>query len=112
MGISVSNCARVIRFGKVAVIYSPGFGAGWYSWHGIEELLFDPELVDMIERGAGEDQIKQHCEEHYRNGHDTYWGGADQLSVAWVTEGTVFRIDEYDGNESIVIQDDDNWVLA
>jgi hypothetical protein len=24
---------KVIRDGKVAVLYSPGYGAGWYSWN-------------------------------------------------------------------------------
>ena len=39
---------KVIRDGKVAVLYSPGYGAGWFSWHGIEELLYDPVVVGMI----------------------------------------------------------------
>ena len=37
---------RVIRDGLVAVVYSPGFGAGWYTWN-LEspEILFDPNIV-------------------------------------------------------------------
>ena len=30
---------KLTKDGKVAVLYSPDFGAGWYSWHAIEELL-------------------------------------------------------------------------
>ena len=26
------NMQKVIRDGKVAVLYSPGYGAGWYTW--------------------------------------------------------------------------------
>ncbi|MBD2201667.1 hypothetical protein H6G33_09940 [Calothrix sp. FACHB-1219] len=40
---------KVIRDGKVAVLYSPEYGAGWYSWHKKEELLFLPELVEILE---------------------------------------------------------------
>jgi hypothetical protein len=41
---------KVIRDGQVAVLYSPGFGAGWYSWNReMPELLFEPNLVAMIE---------------------------------------------------------------
>ena len=42
---------KVIRDGKVAVLYSPGYGAGWYSWHDIEDLLYDPAVVEMVEKG-------------------------------------------------------------
>ena len=40
---------KLVRDGLIAVIVSPGHGAGWYSWHGIEELLFDPSIVAWIE---------------------------------------------------------------
>ena len=113
MAISIPDCPKVVRFGKVAVIYSPGHGAGWYSWHRIEELLFDPKLVDMIERGATEDEVEAYCEEHYQNEHKSaYWGGVDDLVIKWIPEGSLFRIDEYDGAETIVLQDDDLWIVA
>jgi len=38
---------RVIRDGRVAVVYSPGFGAGWSTWahgeHG-NELVFSESI--------------------------------------------------------------------
>ena len=40
---------KVIRNGQVAVLYSAGFGAGWYSWNDKKELLFHPKLVEMVE---------------------------------------------------------------
>lgn len=100
---------KVIRDGKVAVLYSPGYGAGWYSWNSHQQaLLFDPTIVHCIEAGD-------------KNGAlarakiiepDGYFGGLDDLSVLWVEEGTVFRIDEYDGSESITTNKDDDWVVA
>lgn len=113
MAISISDCAKVVRFGKVAVVYSPQHGAGWYSWHRIEELLFDPILVDMIERGAEPEEIEQYCKDHYDTHNQTnYWGGTINLQIKWLPEGSIFRISEYDGSESIVLQDDDDWIIA
>lgn len=41
---------KVIRDGKVAVVYSPGFGDGWYTWNmDCPELLFDPIIVQCVE---------------------------------------------------------------
>jgi len=113
LAISTPDCPRVVRFGRVAVIHSPQHGAGWYSWHRIEELLFDPELVDMIERGAEAEEVEAYCEAHYQNEHKSaYWGGVDDLVITWIPEGSLFRIDEYDGAETIVLQDDDSWIVA
>lgn len=91
---------KVIRDGKVAVLVSPGFGAGWYSWNSHKELLFHPKLIEMVEakRNAeiDEDWIKENLGlEH------VYTGGAGDLEIQWVPQGTAFKIDEYDGSESL-----------
>lgn len=113
MAISTPDCPRVVRFGRVAVIHSPQHGAGWYSWHGIQELLFDPQLVDFIERGATAEEVEAYCDEYYREPNkSSYWGGIDELVIKWIPEGSIFRIDEYDGAETVVLQDDDDWIVA
>ena len=34
---------------KVAVLYSPGFGAGWYTWNQeFPELIFSPAIVKLV----------------------------------------------------------------
>jgi hypothetical protein len=43
---------KMLRDGQVAVLVSPGFGAGWYTWHSIEELVYDPSIVEWLEAGA------------------------------------------------------------
>jgi hypothetical protein len=53
---------KVIRDGKVAVLYSPGYGAGWYSWHDNEELLYDPVIVDMVESKKHYTEIVTYCQ--------------------------------------------------
>lgn len=101
---------KVIRDGKVALLYSPGYGAGWYSWHGIEELLYDPVVVSMLESNAEGDAILAYCHEKY--GEDEYFGGIDDLTIEWVPIGREFRIDEYDGSESIEYKDEIAWHAA
>jgi hypothetical protein len=44
---------------------------------------------------------------------DVYLGGMKDLEVMWVKQGRIFRIAEYDGNESIEYKDEDeSWMLA
>ena len=43
---------KLIRDGKVGVIISPDFGAGWSTWNDDEDreaMLFDSELIIMME---------------------------------------------------------------
>ncbi len=101
---------KVIRNGKVAVLYSPGFGAGWFSWHGIAELLYDPVVVGMVESKESEDAIVEYC--HGKYDPDRYFRGADDLKIEWVPIGREFRIDEYDGSESIEYKDECKWHAA
>ena len=101
---------KKIKDGMVAVLVSPRYGAGWYSWHGVEELLYDPKLVDMVEEKASTTTIELYCEEVY--GENYYYGGAENLEVVWLSVGTPFRIDEYRGAETIEIRDKINWMVA
>ena len=99
---------KLIRDGKVAVLVSPDYGAGWYSWHRIEELLYDPSIVLWLE--AKElDKIANYLALKYPN---DYFGGLDDLTVEWIDQGTEFRIDEFDGAESIELKADTKWLVA
>jgi hypothetical protein len=106
---------KVIRDGKVAVLVSPGYGAGWSTWsYSVEEddpgfMMFDPTLVDMVERGASAEEIEAYVKSKHP---DTYCGGADDLTIQWLPVGTAFRIHEYDGSESVEIRDDMDWKIA
>ena len=102
---------KVIRDGFVAVLYSPGYGAGWYTWHNIPELIYDPAVVDMVEQGTDYKAIIQYCEEKYPSFTQCYLG-AEDLRISWIKEFRVFIINEYDGNESIQFREDINWLVA
>ena len=98
---------RVVRDGCVAVLYSPGYGGGWYSWHQEEELLFDPNIVQMVLEDRHGD-IKEYTTMNYKQ----YSSGAKQLAIEWIPIGEKFRIDEYDGAESVVLANRENWLTA
>jgi hypothetical protein len=40
---------KLIRDGKVGVLVSPGYGAGFYTWGAPLESIFDPTLVEMVD---------------------------------------------------------------
>ena len=91
---------KVIRDGKVAVLISQGWGAGWYSWHrDNQELLFSPKLVEMVEQNRKKEIDDQWILENL--GIDMYAGGSDGLEIHWLPIGTIFCIEEYDGFETI-----------
>ena len=100
---------KLSKDGKVAVLYSPGFGAGWYTWNtDAPEILFDPSIVKFVEKEKW-DELATYVALKYP---DIYTGGMKDLKVAWIPEGTLFRIDDYDGNESIELKENDNWIVA
>jgi hypothetical protein len=47
--------------------------------------------------------------EEYRN---VYLGGVRDLKVEWIDEGTLFRIHEYDGYESVEYYDIEDYFMA
>ena len=94
----------------VGVVISSGFGAGWSTWGGthpcdkkfIEYLLNNGIIKKYNDDLIWEVKIKQSAvEAFFPNDARPYCGGADGLEIHWVKEGTVIRITEYDGNESI-----------
>lgn len=99
---------KVIKDGKVAVLVSHGYGAGFYTWGAPLEAIFDPKLVDLVEQKQHNDAI-EYVEKTYP---DVYCGGVKNLVVYWITEGAKFIIDEYDGSESIQLMDETNWITA
>lgn len=107
---------KLIIDGEVAVLVSHGYGAGWYTWEHDERMLFDPVLAEMLEDGRAVEgdpsfleKIEQTAKDRYP---DAYLGGLDGLCVHWVPEGLRFRIEEYDGSESLVFESDYNWSVA
>lgn len=96
-----------------AVLYSPGYGAGWSTW-GNPNLAFDhrlikyllPEALDLntvmpwetidVSATAITPEFNNLVKRRYP---DFYTGGARNLCIRFIPVGTVFRITQYDGAE-------------
>ena len=100
---------KLVKDGMVAVLYSPGFGAGWYSWNTEHEgLIFDKELVNLVvagKTGAAVTLAK-------RKYPEIYDGGGGNLKVHWVPQGSRFEINEYDGSESVRVFGPNDGIVA
>ena len=99
----------------VAVIYSPGFGAGWYTWNkelpNPERLLFDPILAQAVLDGNRDGFVKR-TKEMFGEDDAPYLSGFDDLCVAFIPQGVAFRVSEYDGNERIVWYKPEDYIVA
>ena len=106
---------RVVINGAVAVLVSPGHGAGWSTWNedSRDQMLFDPQIISIMLADEPRDQrlskARTVAELKYPG---AYLGGLDTIEVAFVPEGTRFILDEYDGNESIRLERELPWIQA
>lgn len=106
---------KVIKDGKVAVLFSSGFGSGWSSWSYPtsddikERMLFNPSLVNAILSDESYERILEIAEKEFPG---QYYGGLWNIAIEWVPEGTLFRIHEYDGNENVIPFDTDDFFKA
>ena len=92
---------KLEKDGKVAVMISPGFGAGWSTWNSEfrDTLLFDAEIAQAVidgDKAKAAQLAEEKCPGFYA-------GGTDGLMVEWIDKGSVFEVEEYDGSESLHI---------
>ncbi len=116
MNTRIENGKVINEKDEVAVLYSPNYGAGWYSWNAdCEDCLFIPEIVELI-LSLPEDEINSWRYQHskkiinkieavvYERYDGTFYsGGARDLRVKWVEKGEQIEIEEFDGYESILV---------
>lgn len=105
---------KVIRDWKVAIVISPRFGAWWYTWNTkYAELLFHPKIVEMVEQWKGNEMTQEWIIDNIwiwisDDESDEYictlWN--KRLTIKWLPEWTKFLVHEYDGSESIWIEED------
>lgn len=106
---------KLVKDGKVAILISPGFGAGWSTWAGndalAEQILYDPDIVQMVLDEKPYDELEKFVEEKYADTY-VYTGGLHDIVVYWLDVGTKFRVTEYDGSEGIMTQEEAFWYTA
>lgn len=105
---------KLIRDGKVAVLYSSGYGGEWSTQEitdAIREIvLFHPDLVRIVlgESGADFETTLQSLLANVE-GEFTVYCVPD---VEWLPVGSDFMITEEDGKETIHCKDDIKWITA
>lgn len=101
---------KLERDGKVAVVYSADYGAGWSTWNPQyrEELCMDADIATAVLEGDLEEAAKIATRKY----PDIYDGGSETLTIEWVDKGEAFEIVEYDGSESVVIISNKTYMVA
>ena len=105
---------RLVRDGRVAVLYSPGYGAGWSTWQILADrvpMMFSPQIADIVDRGLPNWQSQAYAVALVKH-PDAFLRGMDDLRVRWLPIGTKFRVMEHDGNEWIEVIDEIDWIIA
>jgi len=97
---------KLIVDGKVAVAVYPGYGSGWSTWYNIDPM--DGRLNKLFVDGKREEALAL-AEKLYPDAHI---GSGWRVQIVWVEQGTRFRIEEYDGHESIKFAEDTDWLTA
>lgn len=105
--------------GKIGVLVSHGFGAGWSSW-GCDELAYDKRVVEFWLAHKDDEQFMRTVD-HFGWGNEPesaahkeameffsslgygspYIGGFEDIELEFVEKGVPWRITEYDGAEDI-----------
>jgi hypothetical protein len=107
---------KLERDGKVAVVYSPGYGAGWSTWNyreGQAEIMaMDKDIAEAVLAGDLNKAVALADEKCGKNGEHVCTLGAGRLCVEWVPKGEAFEITEYDGSESVVVIGEQKYMIA
>ena len=86
-------CDTYCKDGKMAVLISPGYGAGWSTWNR-PELAYNKLVVDAFldykEGRITDSEFKEHINSLYPNEHIFYGGFYDGLRIEWVPFGKQF----------------------
>lgn len=101
---------KIVRDGEdgtveVAVAVSFGFGAGWSTWNAVDPM--DARFNQLFLDGK-HSEAEVLCKQLDLG----YGGGAEDVEIVWLEQGTEFIIDEYDGAEGLQLKDDTKWRTA
>ena len=111
-GYKSTNMKKLEKDGKVAVVYSPGFGAGWSTWNDSDSKEFLCMHAGIIQAVLDKDFEKAKSIAEAEVGNSFYGGGAEDLVVEWLNKGEQFEITEYDGSENINIVGKQSYMIA
>ncbi len=102
---------KIEKDGAVAVLVSPGFGAGWSTWADDdkkEAMCMDARIVGAFLSGGSAAAVQVAVDMF----PGIYTGGGHKLRVEWVPKGKAFEVEEYDGSESVHVLRDRTYLVA
>lgn len=114
---------------ETGVLVSHGFGAGWSTWNCYPALAYDKRVIEFWLSHKDDKKFNHDVTSYEHNDANSkvldflrsleYVDddahicllGWDDIDLEFVPNGQLFRIDEYDGAESIELFDDsDGWM--
>lgn len=99
--------------GLVAVLYSPGYGAGWSTWNCEnmrDSLCMDRRIVEAVI--AGDRAKAAEVAKSLWPGEYVCVNGVENLRIEWLFSGTLFAVAERDGYEKVIFPDTASWMTA
>ena len=108
---------------QLLVLIAPNFGAGWSTWNGgddSEKLLSDSRIIRFYHdtylktktREVGPFQEFLESLGIYNVYITTLRPLKDYLKIHQIPKGSRFRVNEYDGSETIVYFQEEKWATA
>ena len=96
--------------GKIEILISPHYGAGWSTWNENYKIniALDKRIINYYKKYGNEvpsSSLKEFLESiGYK---DVFCGGWKNIIIKTIQKGEKFRIDEYDGWESLITYEKD-----
>ena len=106
---------------KVAWLYHDGYGTGWYSEHGIQELCTDPKLCQYIDNeqlDLAAARLHELVDKYKLDTYIQYYWSLNidvmvtELAIHWIPRGKKFIVHNYDGLETVWLKEDIKWVIV
>lgn len=101
---------------EVAVVYSPGYGGDYSAYKSIDPTDARAAVVVLVKAtGTIVGLIKDEPEAgiQFKPGKfSTYGNYFWDIAISWLPSGSLYRITEYDGFESVETPADNTWRIA
>jgi hypothetical protein len=103
---------------RIGVLISPGYGAGWKTWASDNfpiNVALDKRVIEKWLELKNDPDGREKFEEWILGitGADYFYtGGWENLKLVFVPKGSTFKINEYDGFESISLITDPEYMTV
>lgn len=102
---------------EVAVVYSPDYGGGWSTWRDVDPTDARVAVLTMtgaeatlgfMQYGEPETILFKDRKFYPYLPSETH----DELDIVWLPAGTLYKVEEYDGAESVIRAQNMDWRIT